>query len=88
MSQMDADQFVPIGIIANFNQIKKLTNDIKLVTQVLRGTYFIMLDMFRLRFLTPSSMLSNSVTVNIVYSFYKVKVLVLFYKTSFSERSI
>merc|ERR1739836_288248 len=36
MSQMDADQFVPIAIIANFNQIKKLTSDIKLVTQVLR----------------------------------------------------
>ena len=37
MSQMDPDQFVPIGIIANFNQIKKLTNDVSLVTQVLRG---------------------------------------------------
>ena len=37
MSQMDADQFVPIGIIANFNQIKKLTHDVSLVTQVLRG---------------------------------------------------
>ena len=36
MSQMDADQFVPIAIIANFNQIKKLTSDIKLVTMVLR----------------------------------------------------
>ena len=39
MSQMDQDQFVPIVIIANFNQIKKLTNDIKLVTQVLRGKW-------------------------------------------------
>ena len=37
MSQMDPDQFVPIGIIANFNQIKKLTHDVSLVTQVLRG---------------------------------------------------
>ena len=36
-TQMDADQFVPISIIAGFNQIKKLTRDITLVTQVLRG---------------------------------------------------
>ena len=37
ISQMDADQYVPIWTIANFNQIKKLTSDIALVTQVLRG---------------------------------------------------
>jgi hypothetical protein len=36
-TQMDQDQFVPISIIAGFNQIKKLTRDIDLVTQVLRG---------------------------------------------------
>ena len=39
ISQMDADQYVPIWTIANFNQIKKLTSDIALVTQVLRGEY-------------------------------------------------
>ena len=44
MSQMDADQFVPIAIIANFNQIKKLTNDIKLVTQVLRESPNVQVD--------------------------------------------
>jgi len=44
MSQMDSDQFVPIGIIANFNQIKKLTNDIKLVTQVLRESPNVQVD--------------------------------------------
>jgi len=44
MSQMDADQFVPIVIIANFNQIKKLTNDIKLVTQVLRESPNVQVD--------------------------------------------
>ena len=38
LTQMDADQFVPIWTIANFNQIKRLTNDVQLVTQVLRGT--------------------------------------------------
>ncbi len=37
LTQMDADQFVPIWTIANFNQIKRLTNDVNLVTQVLRG---------------------------------------------------
>merc|ERR1719270_617202 len=44
MSQMDSDQFVPIAIIANFNQIKKLTNDIKLVTQVLRESPNVQVD--------------------------------------------
>lgn len=37
LSQMDPDQFVPIWTIANFNQIKRLTTDVQLVTQVLRG---------------------------------------------------
>ena len=37
LSQMDSDQFVPIWTIANFNQIKRLTTDVQLVTQVLRG---------------------------------------------------
>jgi hypothetical protein len=37
MSQMDSDQFVDIATIANFNQIKRLTGDLNLVTQVLRG---------------------------------------------------
>ena len=36
MSQMDQDQFVPIVLIANFNQMKRLTKDIQLVTQVLK----------------------------------------------------
>ena len=44
MSQMDADQFVPIAIIANFNQIKKLTSDIKLVTMVLRESPNVQVD--------------------------------------------
>lgn len=41
ISQMDSDQFVPIATIANFNQIKKLTLDVALVTGVLRGTYYL-----------------------------------------------
>jgi hypothetical protein len=37
LSQMDNDQYVPIWTVANFNQVKKLTKDIKLITEVLRG---------------------------------------------------
>ena len=37
MSQMDADQFVDIATIASFPQVKKLTSELNLVTQVLRG---------------------------------------------------
>jgi La domain len=37
LSQMDNDQYVPIWTVANFNQVKKLTTDIKLITDVLRG---------------------------------------------------
>jgi len=40
LSQMDNDQYVPIWTVANFNQVKKLTKDIKLITEVLRGNFF------------------------------------------------
>ena len=36
VSQMDGDQYVPIWTVANFNQVKKLTTDIKLITDVLK----------------------------------------------------
>ncbi|XP_044767089.1 la-related protein 4 isoform X2 [Coccinella septempunctata] len=35
LSQMDKEQFVPIWTVANFNLIKKLTNDIELITEAL-----------------------------------------------------
>ena len=38
-SQMDGDQFVPISTIAGFNQVKRLTNSLELVVNVLRGQY-------------------------------------------------
>lgn len=44
LTQMDADQFVPIWTIANFNQIKRLTNDVQLVTQVLRESPNVQVD--------------------------------------------
>lgn len=41
LSQMDNDQYVPIWTVANFNQVKRLTKDIKLITEVLRGKMII-----------------------------------------------
>lgn len=38
VSQMDGDQYVPIWTVANFNQVKKLTTDIKLITDVLKDS--------------------------------------------------
>ena len=37
VSQMDKDQFVPIRVVANFNQVKRLTEDFDLIVEVLRG---------------------------------------------------
>ena len=37
VSQMDSDQYVDISIIANFNQVKKLTSDTSLIAEVLKG---------------------------------------------------
>lgn len=41
---MDNDQYVPIWIVANFNQVKKLTKDIKLITEVLRESPNVQVD--------------------------------------------
>lgn len=35
--QMDADQYVPIKIVANFPKVSQLTSDYELVRQVLKG---------------------------------------------------
>ncbi|XP_043203590.1 la-related protein 4-like isoform X1 [Amphibalanus amphitrite] len=44
MSQMDPDQYVPISTVANFNQVKKLTNNIELITQVLQDSPNVQVD--------------------------------------------
>ncbi|XP_037084914.1 la-related protein Larp4B-like [Pollicipes pollicipes] len=44
MSQMDSDQYVPISTVANFNQVKKLTNNIDLITQVLKDSPNVQVD--------------------------------------------
>jgi la-related protein 4 len=41
---MDNDQYVPIWTVANFNQVKKLTKDIKLITEVLRGMLIVLVS--------------------------------------------
>ena len=37
VSQMDADQFVPIKTVASFNQVKRITHNIDLIVDVLKG---------------------------------------------------
>ncbi|XP_076351718.1 uncharacterized protein LOC143247458 isoform X3 [Tachypleus tridentatus] len=44
LSQMDSDQFVPISTVANFNQIRRLTNDLNLITDVLRESPNVQVD--------------------------------------------
>lgn len=44
MSQMDNDQYVPIWTVANFNQVKKLTKDLNLITSVLRESTNVQVD--------------------------------------------
>lgn len=44
MSQMDNDQYVPIWTVANFNQVKKLSKDIALITEVLRASPNLQVD--------------------------------------------
>lgn len=41
---MDSDLYVPIWTIANFNQVKKLTKDINLITEVLRESPNVQVD--------------------------------------------
>jgi len=36
-SQMDAEEYVPIAIIANFKLVKRLTHDLQLIVDVLKG---------------------------------------------------
>ncbi|CAD7003071.1 unnamed protein product [Ceratitis capitata] len=44
LTQMDSDQYVPIITVANFNLVKKLTKDIKLITDVLRESPNVQVD--------------------------------------------
>nr|XP_006825202.1 PREDICTED: la-related protein 4-like isoform X1 [Saccoglossus kowalevskii]XP_006825203.1 PREDICTED: la-related protein 4-like isoform X2 [Saccoglossus kowalevskii] len=43
-SQMDADQYVPIWTIANFNAVKRLSSDMKLIVEVLRESPYLQVD--------------------------------------------
>ncbi|ELT99381.1 hypothetical protein CAPTEDRAFT_47490, partial [Capitella teleta] len=44
ISQMDADQFVPISTLAGFNQITKLTTDLDVVVAALRESPMVQVD--------------------------------------------
>jgi len=44
LSQMDSDQYVPIYTVARFNLVRKLTNDINLITEVLRESPNVQVD--------------------------------------------
>ncbi len=37
LSQMDTDQYVSIATIAGFNQVRRLTRNIDLIKEILRG---------------------------------------------------
>lgn len=39
-SKMDAEDYVSIATIADFNLVKRMTNDLQLITDVLKGTCF------------------------------------------------
>lgn len=41
---MDSDQYVPINIIANFDQVKKLTSNKQLVVEVLKESSVVQVD--------------------------------------------
>jgi hypothetical protein len=40
VSKMDQDDYVSIAVIANFNKLQKLTTDIRLITEVLKGELY------------------------------------------------
>ncbi|XP_064598045.1 la-related protein 4-like [Liolophura sinensis] len=44
VSQMDSDQYVPILTVANFNQVKRLTNNMELIVSVLRELANVQVD--------------------------------------------
>lgn len=44
VSQMDSDQYVYISTVAKFNQIRKLTSDMKLIIEALKESPYVQLD--------------------------------------------
>ncbi|CAF4469765.1 unnamed protein product, partial [Rotaria magnacalcarata] len=43
-SQMDADNYVPISLIANFKLVKRLTHDLQLIIDVLKESPSVEVD--------------------------------------------
>ena len=47
LSQMDSDQYVPIVTVANFDQVKKITRNMDLIVDVLKGKIlFLIVDYY------------------------------------------
>ncbi|KAL5489573.1 hypothetical protein EMCRGX_G018683 [Ephydatia muelleri] len=44
MSQMDGDNFVPVAVLASFNQVKKLTSNMDLILDAIRSSPQLQLD--------------------------------------------
>lgn len=63
-SQMDADNYVPIATVAKFNQIRRLTEDLNLVVEVLRG-----------KFISDDSRFRTAIMVNYSYKFNKGQLI-------------
>ena len=59
VSQMDADQYVPISTVAGFNQVKRMTTNMDLVIEVLRG---------KLQAVTVTSMFDTRIFIEVARS--------------------
>jgi la-related protein 4 len=44
LSQMDGDHFVPISVLANFNQVKRLSSDVNLIIEAVKESNSLQLD--------------------------------------------
>lgn len=64
ISQMDHEQYVPIATIASFEQVKKLTRDVDLVVEVLKGQFGITSLSLTSQICFPSSSTSHTSYTN------------------------
>ncbi|XP_019853836.1 PREDICTED: la-related protein 4-like [Amphimedon queenslandica] len=44
LSQMDSDHFVPVSVLANFNQVKRLSTDMNLIVEAIKDSSTLKLD--------------------------------------------
>ena len=63
-SQMDADYYVPIAVIAQFKRIKQLTNDTELICFVIRQSTQLQLDASNTRVRSIGGSAGGLITIN------------------------